>query len=68
MYSVNDFRYRGDLIPYAADTTKLGQKVGYKVHDIVIWKVGTMTVTYALRNDDHKFTAKVHETLVVFRK
>lgn len=67
---IGDFRIRGKFHTFHIDTINLMEKLGMKLHDIVILQ--SVTWDFAVRRfggiKKHKMTAKVHEYLLVFKK
>lgn len=69
IFNINDFRRKGVFHPYHADVIKAFQKVGFKMHDVIIIKWHyTIMACFASQLDDRQQTAKIHEFLVVGKK
>jgi len=69
IWNVNDYRDKGIFRPLHADIIKAFQKVGFKLHDIVIvkWK-SCIGQAFATQIENRKITAKAHEYLIVGKK
>ena len=67
---VGDFRIRGKYYPFHSDTIKILFDIGLKLHDIVV----IQSVSFDIANKrflmfkKYKFTSKVHEYLLIFKK
>jgi len=67
---VGDFRLRKKYYTFHIDTIKMMEELGMKLHDLVV----IQSVTFDIANKrfgmfkNYKFTAKVHEYLLVFKK
>lgn len=68
-FNVNDFRMDGKFYMFHADTARLMQEVGFKLHDIIIIVWGNcMGAAFANQVWERKITAKRNEFLVVGKK
>jgi SAM-dependent methyltransferase len=67
IYAVNDFRIEG-FIPFHADVINLFREVGFKIHDIVIYKLGGLAAVFLRDMIRDERMAKVHEYLICGRK
>jgi len=69
VWVVNDFRRDGRLIPYHADVIKMFLDIpGVVLHDLAIYKTGTLGKVYVRRNERSRTTAKAHEYILVFKR
>lgn len=68
-FNVNDFRKDGKFYMFHADTARLMQEVGFKLHDIIIIVWGNcMGSAFANQVWERKVSAKRHEYLVIGKK
>jgi len=69
VFNVNDFRMDGKYHMYHADTARLMEKVGFKLHDIIIvpWQ-SCIGACFGGQVWSRKVTAKKHEFLIVGKK
>ena len=68
VWVVSDIRRDKKLIPFAADTIRIFQKQGFTPHDIVINKLNSLAVLGIGSALENKYTPKVHEYILVFKK
>lgn len=67
LYVVNDFR-KGGFIPFHADVINLFREVGFKIHDIVIYKLGGLAAVFLRDLLRDVRMAKIHEYIIVAKK
>jgi DNA modification methylase len=64
-----DWRKDGKYIPFHSDTINMFTKSGLKLHDIIVMKNDTIfAALQAGKCASKRYTAKVHEFVLVFRK
>jgi site-specific DNA-methyltransferase (adenine-specific) len=64
-----DWRKDGKYIPFHSDTINMFIKSGLKLHDIIVMKNDTIfAALQAGKCASKRYTAKVHEFVLVFRK
>ena len=65
---IQDFRKEGEFYPYSSDVISLCRRIGFKIHDILIFYYGHLSAIFAVDLERDKRSAKVHEYWLVFRK
>ncbi len=68
VWNVQDFRKDGVYYDYHGDTIQLFKEVGYVHHDTVIFNLFSLSQMNFTRCDINKYTAKVHEYIMIFKK
>lgn len=68
-WNVNDFRKNGIFYDYHNDVTQLGKKVGFILHDMIIFDLGVpVAASFLTQMMSRKVMAKRHEYCMVWRK
>ena len=68
VWVVGDIRRDKTLIPFAADSIRIFMEVGFTLHDVIINKLNSMSVMGVGSALDNKYTPKMHEYILVFKK
>ena len=68
VWVVSDIRRNKELIPFSSDTIKIFQKCGFIMHDIIINKLNSLAVMGVGSALNNKYTPKIHEYILVFKK
>lgn len=68
VWVVGDIRRDKQLIPFATDTINIFRKIGFKMHDIVINELNSLSILGIGCCAENKYTAKKHEYILVFKK
>jgi len=68
VWVVADIRRNKTLIPFGADTIKIFQDVGFKVHDVIINKLDSLAIRGIAQCIKNNYLPKMHEYVLVFKK
>jgi DNA modification methylase len=65
---VNDFRKDNVFCPFHSDVIFLMKRLGFKFHDIRVYRTGGLSAIFASELEEQKRSAKTHEYILIFRK
>ena len=68
IFIVGDFRKNKQFYPFHKDTIEIFCKVGFKLHDIIVYEVGTLAAMFVRSIMMYKRMGKTHEYILVFKK
>lgn len=68
VWVVADIRRNKRLLPFHCDTIDLFENVGFKLHDVIINKIDSLSIMGIGAAIENGYTPKMHEYILVFKK
>ena len=65
---VSDFRKDIELVAYHADIIQAMRQVGFSLHDVLVYRTGTLAAQFAVKNEVDQHSGRVHEYIITGKK